>query len=206
MQERSRDRATGASGVAAFGPSQHRTGLKSPWFWLTVVLLVASDLASKAWAFDFLESHGSPNEVGYLEYRVVDPWLRLARLENSGTVWGLFKDGTSVLIGLRLVMVVVLCVIASRVARRHHWRLFGLGLVLGGALGNLYDNLFQANRSVRDFIDVHVPLPWRDSLYHYPTFNIADSAIVVGAILLFFAFGSDKPQAEAVPTEEATST
>ena len=174
----------------------------SPWFFVTVLVLVVSDLATKAWAFDFLDRFGEANEYGVLEYSFVHPWFRFARLENSGTVWGLFQNGTSVLIGLRIVMVFVLAYVASRISTRERFKLLGLGLVLGGALGNLYDNLFQANRSVRDFLDVHIPLPWSDSLYHWPTFNIADAAIVMGAISLFFAFGrEDKPDAKPAANE-----
>lgn len=171
-------------------------GLSSRFFWCVVLVLIVADLWSKAWAFGFLAEHGVRNDYGVLEYRVVDPWLRLARLENSGTVWGLFRDGTSVLIGLRCIMVFVLLYITSRVLRAERWKLLGLALVFSGAIGNLYDNLFRANRSVRDFLDVHIPIPFRESLYHWPTFNIADSAIVVGAITLFFAFGRD-PAASA---------
>lgn len=171
-----------------------RGGAARPLFWGTVVVLVAADLWSKAASFAFLEAEGTRNAYGHLEHVIFDPWFRLARLENTGTVWGLFKDGTSVLIVLRCVMVVALVVIASRVARDAFWKLLGLAFVLGGALGNLYDNLFQDNRAVRDFIDVHIPLPFMEDLYHFPTFNIADSAIMVGAFTLFFAFGSEPAQ------------
>jgi signal peptidase II len=56
-----------------------------------------------------------------------------------------------------------------------------LGLLAGGAVGNLYDRLFRHSHTVRDFIDLH----WRE-VYHWPVFNIADAAICVGFALVLY--------------------
>ena len=61
------------------------------------------------------------------------------------------------------------------------------------------------DRAVRDFLDFHIPLPWLDRPYHYPTFNVADSAILCGAVLLFFAFGRSDEPARAPESSEKVS-
>ena len=83
--------------------------------------------------------------------------------------------------------------------------LSSLVLILSGALGNLYDNLFMEpddpNRPfgpVRDFIDVYFTA-WK---WHFPTFNVADSCISVGAVLLLLSgFGSPKESEESEEPE-----
>ena len=96
--------------------------------------------------------------------------LRLVR--NSGAAFGMAQGLTVVLTALALVVVVVILRMASRL--RSTWWAVALGLVLGGALGNLVDRAHEG--AVIDFID---PLAW-------PAFNLADSAIVVGVGVLLY--------------------
>ncbi len=174
-----------------------RRGWKHPLFFGTALLILASDLGTKAMAFEFLEEHGIRG-LGGLEYRVWPGVFHLARVENYGTIWGLFQDGTLPLTILRILMVAALMGFAWKSPPSAKLRLTALGFVLGGALGNLYDNLFwnggafQGGGAVRDFLDFYIPLPWRDQAYHYPTFNLADSSILVGAVLLFLAFSREE--------------
>ncbi len=172
-------------------------------FVLTAILIAALDLGSKAWAWGFVEAHGDGEY--FKVYSVVAPWFKLVKAENPGTVWGLFQNATPILVGVRCVMVVVICVLAWRTPKTDRGKLIGFGLVLGGALGNLYDNLFRESGAVRDFLDFHIPLPWRENLYHYPTFNVADSAILTGAVLLFLAFGREGKTERSRAAESAES-
>lgn len=104
---------------------------------------------------------------------VIPHVLWLTYVHNTGAAFSLFQRGTAILAAIS-AMVVVAVVWASRhPLTSGRWFRVGLGLVLGGALGNLYDRLFY--RSVVDFLDVRV----------WPVFNVADSSIVVGGILVF---------------------
>jgi signal peptidase II len=118
-------------------------------------------------------------------YTLIPGCFNLIYTENRGMVFGLMSEGeiewrSFFLIGLTaLVLAFVVAVLwqrsptgmaASRLSR------LGLSLVLGGALGNFYDRV--ARGSVTDFLDVYI------SGYHWPTFNVADSALSVGVGLI----------------------
>ncbi len=183
--------------------------LGSPWFLPTAGLIVLLDLLSKAWAWTFVPEHGTKIQVISTEYSrqlyaVVDGFFYIANEENPGTVWGLFQSFTGGLTILRIGMVVFLLVFAGMLARRYRLAMVGLACVMGGALGNLYDNLFTSEGvrtpgAVRDFLDFYLPLPWMEQAYHYPTFNITDASILVGALLLFLGLG-EKPD----PADESS--
>jgi signal peptidase II len=106
------------------------------------------------------------------------PFFNLVVVWNRGVSFGMLdSDGTLapwLLSGLALAVVVALLVWLRRV--EHPLPGFGLGLIIGGAMGNVIDRVrFGA---VIDFLDVHA-LGW-----HWPAFNVADSAICIGAALL----------------------
>jgi signal peptidase II len=103
--------------------------------------------------------------------------LRLNLSFNSGAAFGLGRGVGPVVLGLGVVMVVVLAVV-GRIAMSRMLAAVALGLLMGGALGNLADRLFRDNGgAVIDFID----LQW------WPIFNVADVAITFGAGLLVLA-------------------
>ena len=176
--------------------------LGSPWFLSTAVFIIVFDLLTKAWAWSFVPEHGTlirviPTEQPRQVYPVIDGFFYIARAENPGTVWGLFQEFTAGLTILRVGMVLFLLAFAAMLARSQRAALVGLAFVLGGALGNLYDNLVpsegvQIAGAVRDFLDFYLPVPWLEHPYHYPTFNIADASILVGALLLFLGLGEKK--------------
>lgn len=112
---------------------------------------------------------------------VVPGLFRLTHLQNRGAAFGLFDDSPN---QWKITLLVVFSVAALVVVAAMLWKSgqslnptgVGLSLVLGGALGNLWDRL--VSHHVIDFLDVYV------GSYHWPAFNVADSAIVVGAFLL----------------------
>jgi signal peptidase II len=172
------------------GEMKNGPGLFRPLFWGTSLALVLLDLGSKAWAFSFLSQS---SDLRFPPSHEVFPgFFYLAKVENKGTVWGLFQNGTLPLTFVRILMVSALLFFAYRI-RSGGIKLLALGMILGGALGNLYDNLFwqggvfQGEGAVRDFLDFYIPIPFRDAPYHWPTFNVADASILVGAFLLFIA-------------------
>jgi signal peptidase II len=110
------------------------------------------------------------------EQQVVLSFFNIVRLENKGISFGIF-NGTSmplVWVSLAAVVVVSLCLWAKD--KRHCW--LASAIIVSGAIGNSVDRLIYG--AVVDFLDFHI------STCHWPAFNIADGAIVVGAVILFF--------------------
>ena len=170
-------------------PSRSRHGLCL----LAILGLVVLDLWSKSAAFEFLaEANLVRDDTGHDRYPLVGNWLGMMRNLNYGAAFGQLKGIPTALVGLRAVAIVVLAVLVFRAPRGQGIYLSALVLILAGAMGNIYDNLFhrpfdhEAGRPfgpVRDFIDVYFPgLRW-----HFPTFNVADSCISVGAVLLLLS-------------------
>lgn len=188
--------------------------------WLRFVavgLLVALDLWSKAAVFEFLEdvpegvvrdAHGHPR---YPLVGGAGGWLTFMLSRNTGAAWGFLQSHPGILVAGRVVAVLVLAWMCLRTERGA--LAVALVLVLSGALGNLYDNLFlepdpgQPFGAVRDFIDVYFAR-WD---YHFPTFNVADSCITCGAAILLLSgfFGSSATETEggeASPTDAVESS
>jgi len=114
---------------------------------------------------------------------VLPHFFNLTHTKNAGAAFGLFSDSPAPWKTALLIIVsgALLLTVAGIVwkSRQLHWETsLGLALILGGALSNLFDRI-RAGRVV-DFLDVY----FRN--YHWPTFNLADSAIVVGAGFLVF--------------------
>ncbi|MEO6597453.1 MAG: signal peptidase II, partial [Planctomycetota bacterium] len=178
--------ATGVASVgAALNASASPRGFAGKWwFWLPWPLLVALDLWSKAVVFGFLERELPLIREPQRQYTVFDRVLRfeLVSWGNPGTIWGLFPNATVVLMVLRCLAVVGLFWFVYKTSRTARLQQFVLGLVLAGAIGNLYDNFVRADRTVRDFLRFSGKWPFE---WDFPAFNVADSCITVGAIGLF---------------------
>lgn len=168
-------------------------------------LLVALDLWSKAAVFAWLtplESSGALDRTcscGHQRMHVLGEsvnWFSFMLSKNPGAAFGGFSGYPHPLVFGRIAAVLFLIWLLLRTPRGRPWFTAAVVLVLGGALGNLYDNLFLIDPGtphpygeVRDFIDVYFA-KWG---YHFPTFNVADSGITVGAVLLFLtSFAKDK--------------
>ena len=146
--------------------------IRSRLFWTVAVLGVVLDLVSKVWIFSNLGE--------YERQAVIEGFFTLARVENRGGVWGI---GQNLTIGFAIVRFSALFVILYLLkATRDPSRAFlvGLGLIFGGAVGNLWDTVVHGH--VRDFLEFNL------GFMVWPTFNVADSCITVGAFLLFFHF------------------
>lgn len=112
---------------------------------------------------------------------VVPGFFHLTHVENRGAAFGLFAESPSewkiaVLVLFSLVALVVVSALLWKNSHAMTTTGVGLALILGGALGNLWDRLVSGQ--VVDFLDFYV------GSYHWPAFNLADSAIVIGALLL----------------------
>jgi signal peptidase II len=140
------------------------------WQWLGLTAaIVAADLATKAWI-------SSAFRMG--EAREVTPFFNLVLAHNTGAAFSFLADAGGwqrwFFTGVAVVISIVLAVLLPR--QRDPWLSAALALVLGGALGNLYDRLTLGR--VVDFIQIHA------GGYYWPAFNVADSAITVGVVLL----------------------
>jgi signal peptidase II len=163
-------------------------GARWPLLLSVAAVVLALDQATKAWAVGRLGDGEIIDLVGS---------LRLRLTMNYGSAFSL-ADGRGPLISLLALVVVALLLRTGRHATRPAMAL-ALGLVLGGAFGNLIDRAFRAGDGflgggVVDFVD----LQW------WPVFNVADSAIVVGAIVLFVTqWREPDPAREPEPAGEA---
>ena len=112
---------------------------------------------------------------------IIPGFFRLTHLENPGAAFSLFAESTSpfktaLLVAFSLAALAVVGVLLWRSRDDYNITTLSLSLILGGAVGNLWDRL--SDGMVTDFLDFYV------GIHHWPPFNIADSAIVVGALLL----------------------
>ena len=128
--------------------------------------------------------------------------FRISHVLNEGAAFSLFADSLSpervrwMLVAFSAFAALAVLVILAKMGRKLTLTTLALALILGGAIGNLYDRVRFA--SVVDFLEVHI------MAYHWPDFNVADSAIVCGGILLMLdAFRSTKgglrPRIEGMP-------
>jgi len=147
---------------------------------LAVTVLVADQL-TKAWLVSIL-APGQRTEV-------VGTYVRLVHSQNTGALFGLFRD-QAVLFAFVSIGVVGLIIWFHGSAGRNTWLSIALGLLLGGALGNMTDRFRYGY--VVDFVDLGVgDLRWY-------TFNVADAAISCAILLLLVsAFLSDRPRSTA---------
>ena len=130
---------------------------------LVFALTLAADQLSKAWVREALRIGESAPAEGF---------FRLTHVTNSGAIFGLFPNQAVVMTGASLVGIAVLVYFYHAHAGRD-WRVrTSMGLLLGGAVGNLIDRFVLGH--VTDFLDVGA----------WPVFNLADSSIVTGVIIL----------------------
>ncbi len=143
------------------------------YHFLIAILVVVLDHVSKWLVASNITLHDSIS--------VLPGFFRLTHVRNSGAAFGLFADSSSewkVAI-LILFSLLALAVVSALLWKNSHSMTttgVGLALILGGAVGNLWDRLVTGQ--VVDFLDFYV------GSYHWPAFNVADSAIVIGALLL----------------------
>ena len=154
-------------------PESVRSGFPPyPWLWLGIsVVVIWLDWQSKQLATASLELY-RPQEIF--------SWLNFTLAHNYGAAFSFLSDAGGwqrwFFIVLTLVVSLVLLVWLLRLPRRE-WRTgLSLGLIIGGAIGNLVDRVQLGY--VVDFIDVYY------QGWHFPAFNVADSAITIGVTLL----------------------
>ncbi len=159
---------------------------------LIAALVWAIDQAIKAWVRTNIPLYGAiypiPQAAGF---------FRLTHLTNSGVAFGLLQ-------GVEIVDVLVVGVLIAAIVfyvRHLPWRhplvQCAAGIQLGGALGNITDRIVRGY--VTDYLDFFIRLGNRE--LHYPSFNLADTAIVTGVILLLWALRQQEPSVQHPSSE-----
>ncbi len=126
---------------------------------------------------DLIKTHLSSWNV----WNVIPGLLNIVHTENPGIAFGMLADLANpwrnvILIGFSLLVLAIISAVLLRIAAQGPLLRMGLALVMGGALGNLFDRVVHG--TVTDFVELHV------GEHYFPAFNVADSAITVGACLL----------------------
>ena len=154
------------------------------------MFVVIADIVTKRMAIRDLD-YGIAREV-------IGNWVRFTLVFNKGAAFGTTVGDASrwIFTILAGVILVALFRMAHQASPAERWKLLALGLVCGGALGNLIDRLRWTN-GVVDFIDVGV------GEHRFWVFNVADSAVSVGAVLLVLVLWAEERRGKAVHRDVA---
>lgn len=148
--------------------------IRLPWLLLISVAVFTADRMTKTWvaANILLGSHRA----------VIPGVFYISHWTNEGAAFSMFANSASPhtvrwgLVAFTVVCALVVLIAMFRLGSRFTLITIGLALIFGGALGNVHDRIEYG--SVVDFLEVHI------FGYHWPDFNVADSAVVTGACLL----------------------
>jgi signal peptidase II len=148
---------------------------KNSWWLVLSVIVVILDQVSKCYAVEYLHFGESLRVLPFFSLTIsYNPGAAFSFLGTAGG-WQVY-----LLTAISIVMSVILLVWLLRFPSGYKIRALGVSLVLGGAVGNLIDRI-RLNYVI-DFLDFHL------KTWHYPIFNLADTAISIGAILLIWSF------------------
>ena len=147
------------------------------WLFLLVAAVIAAiDLTSKQWVFSTLER----GDGRYGSIDVIGQTFQIVCHTNPGGMWSIGVEWNPwILKVIRLGAVIVIFVILRQTPANDRLGTTALGLVMGGAIGNIFDSLYYGE--VRDFLKFDFDFAPFDP---FPIFNVADSAICVGVFLL----------------------
>jgi len=144
------------------------------WLFGLSALIIALDRITKQWVSHHIDEGSAITVIPHV--------FRISHVLNSGAAFSMFTDSPHpertrwMLTAFSILAAVVVFIVLLRVGRRITLTSLSMALVLGGAIGNVWDRLRTG--TVIDFLEVHI------IHYHWPDFNVADSAIVIGGILL----------------------
>lgn len=153
-------------------------------------LIFVLDRVTKVW----IENHVSAFDL----YEVIPGFFNIVHTKNRGAAFGMFSDSDSavrtfLLVGVSVAVLIYVSVLLFRSggfgSMGSRLTLIGLSLILGGALGNIYDRL--AHGMVTDFLEFY------HGEFRFAAFNVADSAITTGAALLLLDLWRTRKQADA---------
>lgn len=146
--------------------------------WIVIIVLIAS--------IDQISKYLIIKNVKYNELiPVINNFFYITYHENKGAAWGILQNKRAIFIIATIILSIIMGYILFKT--ENHVLKLSLSLILGGAIGNLIDRILKG--SVADFLDFHF------GSYNFPTFNVADSFIVIGTIILaiFILFFYQEP-------------
>lgn len=156
-------------------------------FFLPAALVVALDQITKQ-----LFWHNGRN------YDIIDGYFHITLVKNAGAAFGMFQGGRLFFVIASVAAVILISFVALRLPRHERLKRLWLGLILGGAIGNLIDRILYGE--VIDFLQIG----FRG--HYWPVFNVADMAVTIGAALLVLfalrspgASGAESPAGVPVP-------
>ncbi len=150
------------------------------WLWLSALVIIIDQLTKRV----------VDTSMSLYQSIELAPYFQLTYLRNQGAAFS-FLSGAGgwqrwFFIGLAVAASVFICFWLKKLNRTQRWEAIAWSLVLGGALGNLIDRILYGY--VIDFLDVHA------GEWHWPAFNVADSAITAGVIMLLLDSFKPQPQ------------
>jgi signal peptidase II len=161
------------------------------------IRLRAYGIAAAVFALDRLTKWIVETRVSFSDtYKVIPGFFDIVRSENRGVAFGIFNDSESglrtMLLGaISLAAVVGIGFMLRKARHMDPSSLWALSLILGGAAGNMFDRILRGR--VTDFLELYL------GDYHWPTFNVADSAIVIASGLLIVDLLRPKRKVANVP-------
>ncbi|WP_053219736.1 signal peptidase II [Virgibacillus senegalensis] len=146
-------------------------------FYILAVIIVLADHISKWWIVKNME-------IGE-QIPVIENVFYITSHRNTGAAWGILAGQMWFFYIITTIVVITVIYYIRKYARTSKWMGLALALILGGALGNFIDRLFR--KEVVDFFDIYF------GSYDYPIFNVADSALVCGVVIvLIMTFFDEK--------------
>lgn len=145
--------------------------LRGTWLVIAVAaIVIALDQITKEWVRASIEKY-----TYIIPFDRLGHYFLLEHVENNGAAFGILQNQNRFLIVVAIIVSVAILAYAPRIPQDHWLMRVFLGLQLGGALANVIDRINHGY--VTDFLRVGIP-----GVFYWPSFNVADSAIVVGVI------------------------
>lgn len=163
-------------------------------FGALIVSIIVLDVVTKAVAETALAPRGVPRGV-------IGDWLRLTLVYNTGAAFGISLGPYSrwLFLALAIVALVILGRLYRQTPEHDQFRITSIGLVCAGAIGNVIDRI-RHPMGVVDFIDIGV------GVHRWPTFNVADMAVSVGAFMLAWSlWAEDRARARTASSDVSSS-
>ena len=110
---------------------------------------------------------------------IIPGCMNIVTVRNTGAAWGMFHGNNVVLLTVAVIELVIFTALFRSITEWYPERVFGFFMILSGIVGNSIDRIFRG--SVVDFLDFYV------KSWHWPAFNVADSAICIGVTIIIFS-------------------
>ncbi len=132
-------------------------------------------------------------------YDVIGDFFRITLVRNAGAAFGLFQGGRVFFIAASIIAIIFIVYVGLKLPRSDWQRRLLLGMILGGAIGNLIDRVYAGQ--VIDFLDVGF------GMHRWPVFNVADMGVSVGAafLLIYLMRDSRHKETDPPPPEEGAT-